>query len=278
MTAKTILACLTTEAHADPVLKAACVLAEKTDAHVIGLHTLQALVVYPGVAMHIPDGIYEAFDQDQKEVAAKLEARFAEAMQGRDFPSEWRCLKAQSTEAAHRVVESARAADLVIMAQADPAEDRSDQRHLQERVIRESGCPVLVVPHDFAGDTLGAKIVLGWSGTREATRAAHNLASVFPPGTVTVVSAHKETGDEMRASGTIAIAEYLARHGFSTEIKHRDLAGQSVAEVLHEEATRTGADTLAVGAFGHSAIYDFVIGAATQDLLTNAKLPVMFSK
>ena len=278
MTAKTILACLTTEAHAAPVLKAAAALAEKTGAHVIGLHTLQALIVYPGVAMHIPDGIYEAFDKEQKEINARLEAQFVEAMSAQDFPSEWRSLQTQSAAAADRIVESARAADLVIMAQADQREDRTDQRNLQERVIRESGCPVMVVPHDFAADTLGTGIVLGWSGTREAARSAHDVAAVFPGTNATIVSAQKTTGDEMRASSTIAMAEYLARQGFQTEIKHRDLAGQAVADVLHEEATRTGADVIAVGAFGHSAIYDFVIGAATQELLRNARMPVMFSK
>ncbi len=35
---------------------------------------------------------------------------------------------------------------------------------------------------------------------------------------------------------------------------------------------------IAIGAFGHSRAYDFVIGAATRDLLRHSELPVMFSR
>ena len=59
---------------------------------------------------------------------------------------------------------------------------------------------------------------------------------------------------------------------------HRDKDGEKIADVLGHEAFEMGADMMATGAFGHSRAYDFVIGAATRSLLSDAKLPVMFSK
>jgi nucleotide-binding universal stress UspA family protein len=59
---------------------------------------------------------------------------------------------------------------------------------------------------------------------------------------------------------------------------HREKDGDKVPDVLAHEAFEMGADMIATGAFGHSRAYDFVIGAATRNLLSDAKLPVMFSK
>jgi hypothetical protein len=64
---KTILVCLTTDEHAETLLKVAVPLARKHGAHLIGLHTIEALLVYPVIAMHIPDIAFESFSASQKE-------------------------------------------------------------------------------------------------------------------------------------------------------------------------------------------------------------------
>lgn len=278
MSTKTILVCLTTKAHAGPTLKAAIQLAEASGAHLIGLHTLQALVIYPGVAMHIPDGIYADFSAAEQKVADELQATFEEAVQGYDFPTEWRTLKTYASSAAERIVESARAADLVVMPMEDAKTDRTDQHSLQSQVIRGAGTPVLVIPHDYDGENLGRNVLLGHSDTREAARAAHDVTTVFPGADITVLSVKPYVHEELRDSTGIAMAEFLSRHGHKTEVTHRDFAGHSAAEILQLEAKRTDASVMAVGAFGHSRIYDFVIGATSWTLLRDAKLPVLYSK
>ena len=59
---------------------------------------------------------------------------------------------------------------------------------------------------------------------------------------------------------------------------HRSIDGSDVATVLLREAFERGCDMVATGAFGHSGVYDFIIGAATRDLLQDARIPVLFSK
>ena len=166
-----------------------------------------------------------------------------------------------------------------MLAQEDEAEDRPAISNLQERVIRECGRPVLMIPDDITPKNIGENIVLGWSETREATRAMHDLVNVASPDAqVRLLRVGKAPSNTLADHAANDVATTLARHGLKVEVAHREKDGDKVADVLMQEAFETGADMLATGAFGHSRAYDFVIGAATRRLLANAKLPVMFAK
>lgn len=276
---KTLLVCLTTPDHAATLMKVAVPLARKHGAHLIGLHTLEALEVYPGIAMHVDSKAFAAFNASQKDQAEAIRTVFNAATQNEDFVSEYRLLKAQSKTAADRLVESARAADLVIMSQADKAADRFDQHGAQRAVIQQSGRPVIVVPLGYDGPEIGRRLLLGWSDTREAARAAHDLIGVADHGAdIILLRVRKGRADELRDADMIDLSATLARHGFSVDLRHLDRAGQSISDVLMDCAFETGADMIATGAYGHSTAYDFVVGATSQTLLRNARLPVLFSK
>lgn len=279
MRLKTLLVCLTTPEHADTLLKVAVPLARKHNAHLIALHTIEALLVYPGIAMHIPEPAFAAFNQSQKEEATAIEEIFERHTRNEDFPSEFRLIRSEAVSANDRMVECARAADLVIMAHEDREVDRYDQRHAQVQVIRESGRPVIIVPLDYDGPPIGEKILLGWSDTREAARAAHDLLYVAQAGVeVTVLRVGSTTPDTLKDSDGIDITEMLARHGLKPTLEHRSAEREGVAQVLNNVAFEKGADLIVTGAFGHSRAYDLVIGSATYALLKDAAFPVLFSK
>ncbi len=274
---KTILACLTSEEHADDILAAAIPLARRHMAHLIGLHTTEALVVYPGVFMHVPDTAYSTFDSSQKKISEAIETIFEDRVKAEDFVAEWRSVRAQSMTAADRMVDVGQTADLVIMAQADAATDRVDQHHAQEHVIRNSGRPVLHVPSGYRGDVLGKSVVIGWSPTREAARAVHDAIHMMEPGaSVAIVSV--TTSDASEAAGATELARALDRHGVSAEVVKRQAGRSDIASVLEREALERGADLIVTGAFGHSRVYDFVVGAVTLELMQSATLPVLFSR
>ncbi|SEW26689.1 Nucleotide-binding universal stress protein, UspA family [Cognatiyoonia koreensis] len=279
MSLTTILVCLTTSDHADTLMKAAVPLARKHNAHLIGIHTVEALIVYPSIAIHVPETSFTLFHESQKAESDAVAAIFDKHVKAETFPYEFRLLRAESSSAADRLVESARAADLVFMAHEDKGIDRYDQRHIQSKVIRQSGRPVIVVPLDYDGPVVGSNIVLGWSDTRETARAAHDLLTVADEAAnVTVLRVDKSGQDPMRDYDGIDIADTLARHGMKTTLEHREPAGEAVASVLNQVAFEKGADLIVTGAFGHSKAYDFVIGATTYAMLKDADLPVMFSK
>lgn len=279
MTLRTILVCLTSTKSAASLLKTAAVLARRDNAHLIGLYVTESLVMYPGIAVHVPEDSFKGFIASQQAHAKEVKDIFDTFAKSEDFPSEWRKVSSESSVLADSIVGSARSVDLVVMAQEDDGEDGLQINNLQERVIRECGRPVLVVPNGYIADQLGENVVLGWSETREATRAMHDLIDVASPDAkVRVLRIGKPPSNTLADHAANDLAVAIARHGPQVEVVHREKDGEKVADVLSHEAFEMGADMLATGAFGHSRAYDFVIGAATRTLLSNAKLPVMFSK
>lgn len=274
---KTILACLTTEEHTPDILAAAVPLARRKNSHLIGLHTLEALAIYPGIWMHVPDDIYAQFSDSQEEMSDAIRDVFEARLRAEDIPWEWRSVKAQSMTASDRMVDAARTSDLVIMAQADESADRADHYHAQEHVIRQSGRPVLHVPRGYRGEQIGSSVVIGWSLTREAGRAAHDALQLMEPGSkawiVTVAQ-----GESRAYDGATELARALDRHGIEAEVVQRTAEKPHIAEMLQTEAMERGADLIVTGAFGHSRLYDFVIGAVTLELMRDASVPLLFSR
>ncbi|MDF3362787.1 universal stress protein [Sulfitobacter sp. Ks41] len=279
MSIKTILTCLTDTQTAEAVLRASALLARQHNAHVIGLHTIEALVVYPGIAMHVPDSVFAAYGQSQKEQSAELKTLFETYLHAEDFASEWRLVKSQSETASERIVESAQCADLVVMPAVDSDTQNNAHARLLEAVIRDAGRPVLVVPKDFKADTLGQDILIGWNGTREAVRAAHDARALLSEGdNAHIVRVNEHYHESHRDVTASDLAAAFARHGIKTTLVERSWERPGVAAALNEESFERDADMIAVGAFGHSRTYDLVIGAATRELLRNADFPVLFSR
>lgn len=279
MTLKTILACLTSQDSAKSVLMAASALARRHDAHLIGLHTVEALLVYPNIAMHIPETVYAAYGASQTEESAALKAIFEKHTHAEDFVSEWRLLTSESETAADRIVESARCADIVVMASGDTEPESAAHLKLVETVVRDAGRPVVVVPSTFEGVTLGQSVLIGWNGTREAARAAHDVLNVLQDGDVAHILRINDGNHEAKQDSTSSdLAAAFARFGIATTLIQKTWEKPGVGAALNKEAFVQGADLIAIGAYGHSRAYDFVIGAATRDLLKTSKLPVLFSR
>ncbi|MBJ3763700.1 universal stress protein [Maribius pontilimi] len=279
MTIKTVLACLTDEQGADSLMKAAAALARRHTAHLIGLHTLEALMVYPAIAMHVPQDVYRTYGESQLKKADALKAIFDRHTHAEDFVAEWRLLKSQTQTAAERIVESGRCADVVMMSSAAADSDHGAQMFLVEQVIRDAGRPVIVVPQGFDGTTLGQSILIGWNATRESARAAHDALTLMREGDMAHILRVDDTEyDAMRDATSTDLAAAFARYGIETTLIHVTWEDPSVADTLNRTAFEKGADMISVGAFGHSRAYALVIGAATRKLLEHIDMPVMFSR
>ncbi|MGI9364064.1 MAG: universal stress protein [Rhizobiaceae bacterium] len=279
MSNKTILVCLTTTVNAERLMKAACLLARRFNAHLVGLHTLQSIEVYPGIVIDLPRQTKDNFAKEQEAQAEQIRNVFEQYTAGEDFVSEWRLVKAQSSQAAERFVEHALCSDLVIMGQADPENDRVDQRDAQEMVIKRSGRPVLVIPSVGNFETIGEHALIGWSATRESNRAVHDaIPFLSDTGKATVLwVSHSDTDAAHLETTAHAVAMLLSRHNVDATVAHWQNTKIAIADALLNEAYDRGADMIVTGAFGHSRFYDFVIGATTTSLLEHMTVPVLFS-
>ena len=279
MTPITLLACLTTQTATPAVLRAAGAVARRTAAHVTGLHTIAAIEIYPGIAVHIPGEAHEGFNCAQKDEAEAIEKQFEAFSDDDAFTVGWRLIQADSVSAADRMVESALTSDLVLIAQ-EAEDDRPDQRGAIEALIRQSGRPVIVVPRDWEGETLGQSLLVGWSATRESARAVHDAIAIAAPGAaVHILVAGSDEGTRSAEMDTAKqLAAKLDRLGFEANVIGEETPYRAIAAVLQDTAEEQGADLIVTGAFGHSRIYDFVLGAVTTELLQDLRFPVLFSK
>lgn len=275
MTARTLLVILPTLEDAERVLPHACALARRTDAHLIGLNVIEALMTYPAGTMYatIPD--MTGYIAAQKERAERINAVFEAATSGEDFVAEWRCCEARGGGAGRAAADLARIADLVIAPQARPDDPGGDQADALGEIVRECGRPVLVIPYAGAFDEIGARPLIGWSATREAARAVHDAFDVFTADAqATILTVGPADAPDASARDLAAV---LDRRGVGAHVVRRDANGVAIGDVLLNEAAETNADLIVTGAFGHSRIYDLVIGAVTSRLMKSMTAPVLFS-
>ncbi|SFI28839.1 universal stress protein [Jannaschia pohangensis] len=277
MTIRTILTCLLNESSATRLTEAGSTLAERFDAHLVGQHTMEAIVLYPGIVMPAAGPTFETFNTAQREEAEAVEGIFRSVTERRGVKAEWREVHADATASADRMVDSARAVDLVLMGQPDDAYDKEEQKFALDRVIRDGGRPVLVIPEGGLGASVGARVVMGHAGTRESARAAFDMLPLLQPGAEIHLVHVGDEKDEMRDTAMTELSAALSRHGHKVTMTHRAPHGKSVSEVLLREAGELGADMIVSGAYGHSRTYAFFLGATTGRLIREAKVPVLFS-
>jgi len=278
MPVKTILLCLTSPSSTVSLLKAATPLARRLDAQLVGLHALEALVVYPAISMHISGEGFAQYSKSQKTQRDEIETIFERYTKKENLNCEWRPQRPDNKTAGAQIIDSARAADLVIMAQETDATDSPYNEALIGGTIRDCGRPVLVIPEGYRAETIGERILLGWNATCESTRAAHDLLSIAAPNAAMVLlTICKSVKGEQPTGKLDDLAKTHSRHGLIPEIKHREPGGKSVAELILSEADQHGSDLIAVGAFGFARDYGLTDGHTTANLLKTATLPVLYA-
>lgn len=273
------LLALVLDAQADDiVLKAAEALSNRLNGRV----SVTALTALPDEPLayepSVVAGVWaELLGQARSEAAAdrqRLEARIG----GFVTPCELRFAEALARDLGRVAAVHARYADLAILRRPGP--DVGDPRHdLAEGVLFHSGRPALIVPPDWAGGPIGAKPLLAWDASRQATRALADAMPLLPDGaafSVVTVDAKPKAfghGDQPGAN----IAGHLSRKGFTADIRNLDGLGRSAAETLLTEARAMGCDLIIMGGYGHARIRELMFGGATRDLLETADVPLLLS-
>lgn len=275
MSFKTILACLTSVRAADQVLPLACALASRFGAHLTGMHTLDAVVPYPGIALHIDHprmgGLVAEIEKEDAEVGEV----FAKATRNADFPAEWRSVRAGATTSADALIRSAFRSDLVMALKPDRKKQAADEARVQQDLILLSGRPVLVVPEAWKARPTGTRIIVAWKPTREAARAVHDalpfLKAADAVAVVTVGDA-PDTATEGHELGRI-----LDRHGIAAEIRHLAHDPEGAGHRILAEAQALDCDLLVMGGYGRSRLRRIIFGDVTGHVLSDAPIPVLYS-
>jgi nucleotide-binding universal stress UspA family protein len=168
------------------------------------------------------------------------------------------------------LAEAARTADLTILGPAHAEGESLLNPPPADEVLVQAGGPVLVLPPGPASLPPG-RAVIGWNGSRQAARALKDALPLLAAAREVVVLT---LGEDM--SGSIeAAARMLGRHEVRAHVESRPEQGPTGRQLL-AVAAELGADLLVVGAYSHSRLREAVFGGTTQEILAEAKLPVLF--
>lgn len=156
-------------------------------------------------------------------------------------------------------------------------DDRSEK--VVERLIFESGRPILMCPEEFSGELSASfdQVVIAWDNTAPAARAvADALPLLQLAATVRIVTATDNKTAEQLASGA-ALASHLAEHGIKARFETVRIDGSSVGKVFEAYLDANAIDLLIMGAYRHSRLNEIAWGGATKTVIARPPCWVMMS-
>lgn len=269
---KTLLMHVAGAADFDTRVELAFDLAERLQAHMVGLHTLTPAAM---PAQIVGRGASAALLAERtaasRKLSTELEARFREASRRRGLSCEWR---AEEGEPAEVLARHSCYADLVVatLPSADTFEDRLVGPPI-DRLALIAACPVLFVPAAFAGRQTGRRIVVGWKSSRPCARALREALPLLRlAGEVTLVTVPEPDIEHLHGAD---IATVLARQGIKVTVR-QDFAGDGAdaGATLLAQAAALNADMMVMGAYGQSRLRELVLGGATRRALREAPIPL----
>jgi len=179
--------------------------------------------------------------------------------------------KCKTFEAPELLVEYARLRDLTIMPE-------SNDRWYAEAVMFGSGRPTLILPQTPRSRGIGlGTVAVAWDFSRAAARAVSDAMPLLEKANmVRIVTVLNEKRLDSKHSAE-ELAKNLSRHGVEIVLDRVDAKGRSIGGALEAYVASHELDLLVMGAYGHSRLREFVLGGATDSLLSKPPLPILFS-
>ncbi len=276
---KTILVHLNDERRAAAVLAPTLALAQRFNAHVIGLYVYPSMPMAPPVALPYGGDVLSGLVAAAREEADRIRKIFDTAAAGKPLVPEWRSVKAAHADLATIVMEHGRAADLVVASQTDPDWDMSPVLDFPERLALECGRPVLIVPRVGTYAKIGERVMVAWNGKRESARATFDalplLMGAKSVKILTIEAAARR--DDASILPDTEIAAALARHGVKVSSQRTIAPETSVSDEILNRLADDSADLLVMGAYGHSRFRELVFGGVTRGIARHMTVPTLLS-
>ncbi len=276
---KTILVHLDRSARRSERLELAFTLADRYDAHLVGLFALSAVRMPSYVRADTSAALIAAQNRQRAEAVGEAETAFRAAMaRHRGVNAEWRTSNADALGTA---LLNARYSDLVIAGQRerDAEDDAGLAPEFVDELVLSAGRPVLLVPYAGRFPDTGKRVLVAWNASAEAARAvADALPLLARAESVNVVVFEPgRTGDHGEEPGADA-ALYLARHGVKATVSTYGSPDVDIGSQILSRAADNGADLIVMGAYGHSRMRELILGGATRTILESMTAPVLMSR
>jgi nucleotide-binding universal stress UspA family protein len=158
--------------------------------------------------------------------------------------------------------------------------DDGQSENIVERLIFESGRPILICPEEFASklSVVFDNVVIAWDHTAPAARAvADALPMLQAAASVRIITATDEETSAVLVSGA-ALASHLAEHGIKASFETVKIGGSSVGKVFEAYVKANAIDLLVMGAYRHTRLSETVWGGATKTVIGRPPCWVMMSR
>jgi nucleotide-binding universal stress UspA family protein len=259
-------------------LKYAVSIAEMWKAHLIVTFVPSRIELSPHRSFARGEGLRSMIQSHNAAVVeeeAKTRTFFEKLVKKREITSEWR---SSHNEAGETLMLHARHASLAIVGPSARITGPVTTLSLSEDIIFASGRPTLMLPIDWPADRIPKRIVIGWNGRREATRA---IAAAMPflaaaESVHLVVVPESKVRNLFGEDPGIDMSRHLARHGVPVVLEQCE--GEKAREALLERAAYYEADMLVMGAYSTPKISEYIFGSVTQTVLDQADIPVFLAR
>jgi nucleotide-binding universal stress UspA family protein len=278
MSFKDILVHVDSTAASRTRLQLALTLARRFDARLLGLHVIPEPSVPPYFKPSVVNRIAAIYAKNAKVAADRAEAQFRRETKDSAAIVAWQCAAGNMEEL---IAERARFADLLVLGQFDAENPPTISAFLlPAKVVFGSAAPILVVPNAGKFSNVGRRPLVAWDGSREAARAIQDAMPLLEAAErVSVLAIDPLREDHMhRGVHTSEVVDHLAHHGVHAEGIAMSSDRKGVMHDLLERASSLGADLVVMGAYGHSRVWEFLVGGTTQDLLERTTIPVLMSR
>ena len=253
-------------------------LAQRFDAHLIGLYTLIPFEVPGYIRAHIGEDVSrEQAARARKDAEAALD-RFSERVRrGGNARVESRIAVGEPVEATSL---HARYADLVVVGQSDRGASVGvmTPESFPELLALTCGRPIVMVPFTGTVQAAGERVLIAWNASREATRAVTDALPMLQKAKqVTVVVVNPKPNDAHGQQPGADLSLYLARHGVVVEASVTHAPDIDIGSLLVSRVAELDADLLVMGCYGHSRLRELVLGGVTRSVLGQMTVPVLLS-
>jgi nucleotide-binding universal stress UspA family protein len=150
--------------------------------------------------------------------------------------------------------------------------------NLLGEALSNSRLPCLLLPPGCPAELKLDRVVIGWNGSIEATRAIHSaLPFLQQASEVLLINGEKlddeETSDA--AAPRFDPVDYLKRHQVKASSRRLHVLPPQAGAALLKEATAFHADLLVMGVYSHSRLRERILGGATRHVMEHAGIPVL---
>jgi nucleotide-binding universal stress UspA family protein len=143
-------------------------------------------------------------------------------------------------------------------------------------LLLKTGKPVLIVPEASRGFDVRGPALVAWDGSLPAMAA---VTAAVP--LLTLTSKVRILEVQGTSHGALdAAARYLSRHGIEADVDRlacfRD-APHETSAVIQDRVEQTRCTWCVMGAYGHSAVKQALLGGVTRRMLATARVPVFMA-